>query len=138
MAKNLGQVAAVSVGLTPPTNKNLIWVQVDANGTTANIWRFDAAAAKWVILQSKGVEQLNVDSPVTISAAYNNTIVRCYDGCTDVDLGPDIDDIQFEMLNDTASTINVSNVRIGVSSFDPGDLLLVRCVKNVGWVAKVV
>jgi len=53
MGTNLGQVAAIRYGTTPPANTKVIWGEVDGVGDVLNFWRYDNNAAQWVLIEGE-------------------------------------------------------------------------------------
>lgn len=84
------------------------------------------------------MQALERDADFTADGSYNMSIVRCYDGCSEITLGTSIDGAYFELFNNAGTTITLVDVTVGPSSFDDNELVAVRGVKNVGWVAKII
>lgn len=53
MSINLGQVAAIRYGTTPPSNKMVIWGETDINGDVLNFWRYDTPTAQWLLIEGE-------------------------------------------------------------------------------------
>ena len=112
-----------------PVNSQVLFTNADAL-TNAN------ALSVSNVLTTK-MQALEKSADFTIDANYNMSVVRCYGTCANVTLGTPIDGLYTELYNDTSETITINDVDNGDTTFNANDLVMVRGVKNVGWVTRI-
>lgn len=112
-----------------PVNSQVLFTNADAL-TNAN------ALSVSNVLTTK-MQALEKSADFTIDANYNMSVVRCYGTCANVTLGTPIDGLYLELYNDTSETITINDVDNGDTTFNANDLVMVRGVKNVGWVTRI-
>lgn len=84
------------------------------------------------------MQALEEEADFLITSTYNMSVIRCYDACSEVDLNTALDGVYFELFNDTGGTVTLVGAAVGPSSFGANELVAVRGVRNVGWVAKII
>lgn len=115
-SKNLGLIASIKTGPTPPSNKNLIWIDTSTNPPKKKVWY--AANEVWLetafvpspanTLKRKIVLAPDTNVPNTVLIEVEDTFIKTTSGTTYLNIPAPSENLvgkEYEIVNLTTSTI---------------------------------
>lgn len=126
-SKNLGQVSSIKTGTTPPSNKNILWLDTNTNPATKK--SFDIGTQTWLevvflpspanVIKKMIISSPDSNNPDTYSILNEDVFIKSADGSTYVNLPlptADYNGKVFEIVNQHPSDSIYFNYPIRVNN----------------------